>query len=136
MLIINKLQKLIYNQLANSNKENIKKLKNIVSTSIINSDFPYLIIDINNLEIDKNFANDYYIVNIKIKIFDKNESNSNIINISSDIFMELSDLNNIYINNARIIDINLLNTELNLFNEINSIWSCNLNFKITIENII
>ncbi len=136
MLIINKLQRLIYNQLANSNKENIKKLKNIVSTSIINSDFPYLIIDINNLEIDKNFANDYYIVNIKIKIFDKNESNSNIINISSDIFMELSDLNNIYINNARIIDINLLNTELNLFNEINSIWSCNLNFKITIENII
>ncbi len=136
MFIINKIQKIIYNQLVNSESENIKKLKNIVTTSIINSNFPYLIIDINNVEIDKNFNNNYYIANIKIKIFDKNESSKNIIDITNDIFNELSNLNNIYIDNNQIIDINLINTEMSLFNEINSIWNCNLNFKIIIENII
>lgn len=136
MLIINELQKIIYNQLIESKSENIKKLKNIASSSIINSDFPYLIIDINKIEIDKNFNNNCYIVSTKIKIFDKNESSINITNISDDVFKEILNLATSYIGCNRIIEVNLVNTEINMFNEINSVWNCNLNFNFVIENVI
>lgn len=136
MLIINELQKIIYNQLTESKSENIKKLKNIASSSIINSDFPYLIIDINKIEIDKNFNNNCYIISTKIKIFDKNESSINITNISDDVFNEILNLATSYIGYNRIIEVNLVNTEINMFNEINSVWNCNLNFNFIIENII
>lgn len=134
MLIIYKIQKEIYNQLLESDSINIKKLNGIFSSPPVNLEFPYLLIVVEDIKIEKNYNElNNHILNIKIKIFDKNESNGNIIAIAEDVEKELYKLLNINIDNFSILDVNLLNTTINIFNEINSIWSCVLEFTIIIK---
>ena len=71
-----------------------------------------------------------------MSVFDKNESNLNILNISNIVKSKLLELSNTKSNTFNIIDINFNNLTIKIFNEINSIWNTNLNFNITLEQII
>lgn len=132
MLIIQEIQKIIYNKLINSENKNISTL-NIFTCPKINATFPYLIIEINKVNIENNFNKNNYSVNLQIKIFDKNESNIKILSMANSVQYELINIVNISIGNFNIIDICFLDAEINIFNEINSIWKTILNFKILVE---
>ena len=128
MKILNDLQKIIYNKLSN-----IEEI-NVFSCPEKNTNFPYLIINIDNIEIEDNFYNTSYSLILKLLIFDKNESNINIINISEKVKNNIIELNNNFLNNiTKIININFINSELKLFNEINSIWNMSINLNLIIQ---
>lgn len=131
MNIINNLQKIIFEKL-----QNIKENINIYSCPETNSPFPYVILNINKIEIENNFNNNIYSISLTMSVFDKNESNLNILNISNIVKSKLLELSNTKSNTFNIVDINFNNLTIKIFNEINSIWNTNLNFNITLEQII
>lgn len=137
MLVIHKIQKEVYNQLINSESENIKKIKNIFSSPIVNAGFPYLFVEINKTTIEKNFDNlDNYFLQLKIKLFDKRESNAEIIAMSNDVLEEVLKLVNITVDNFYIADIFFKNLETNAFSEINSVWNCSLYFDMVVKKYL
>ncbi|MDR1499092.1 MAG: hypothetical protein LBS34_02285 [Rickettsiales bacterium] len=127
------VQKLLYNKLIASTSEHIGKLANISSSPEKNSTFPYLLMVINNVNTEINFNNSKYLLTLAIKIFDKNESNIDIISIADAVQTELLELSGtITSNNYEIIGMYLADTAVGVFNEINSVWNINLNFKILV----
>lgn len=128
MKTLNNLQKVIFEKLQNI--ENI----NIYTCPETNSTFPYAIINIENTEIENNFFQDTYLINFNISVFDKSESNVNILNLSNLAQKYLMELSNTQFNDFNIIDLYFNNLNIKLFNEINSVWNVVLKFSIILQN--
>lgn len=130
MNIIQKLQKLLYNLLS-GNKQNIK----VYSCSNKDINFPYIILELETSKIEEFFASKKHNVRISIKIFDKNETNMKIIEVTEEIRENLTKLLNTKIDNSTIVDIICESSSLEMYNGLNSVWNSNLKFKFVINEI-
>ena len=130
MNIIQNIQKLIYTLVSN-NTQNIK----VYSCSNKDIKFPYIILELDKIKNEENFINKRYYTWINIKIFDKNETNKKIIEISNEIEENIMKLLNVKIENFTIIDIVYENNSLEMYNGLNSVWNNNLKFKFTINEV-
>ncbi len=130
MNIIQNIQKLIYTLVSN-NTQNIK----VYSCSNKDIKFPYIILELDKIKNEENFINKRYYTWINIKIFDKNETNTKIIEISNEIEENIMKLLNVKIENFTIIDIVYENNSLEMYNGLNSVWNNNLKFKFTINEV-
>lgn len=128
MNILNNLQRIIFEKLQNI--ENI----NIYTCPEINSSFPYLLTNIENVEIENSFSQEIYTIYFNISIFDKNESNLSILSLSNTVKKHLIELSNTQLNDFNIVDIYFNNLNLKLFNEINSVWNVILKFNIMLQS--
>ena len=128
MKILNDLQKVIFEKLQNI--DNI----NVYTCPETNSTFPYIIINMENTEIENNFFQDTYLIHFNTSIFDKGESNVNILNLSTLVQKYLTELSNTQFNDFNIVDIYFNNLNLKLFNEINSVWNAVLKFNIILQS--
>ena len=125
--IINEFQKVVFNTL-----NNIDNL-NIYSCPRKNSNFPYLVMSVSNVTLENNFHCDNYFINLSISLYDKNESNLNIINLSKKVKDLLISLSNNKQEIFIIVDVNLNNMTNILFNDVNSVWNTTINFNITLS---
>lgn len=130
MNIIQNIQKLIYTLVSN-NTQNIK----VYSCSNKDIKFPYIILELDKIKNEENFINKRYYIWINIKIFDKNETNTKIIEISNEIEENIMKLLNVKIENFTIIDIVYENNSLEMYNGLNSVWNNNIKFKFTINEV-
>lgn len=130
MNIIQNIQKLIYTLVSN-NTQNIK----VYSCSNKDIKFPYIILELDKIKNEENFINKIYYIWINIKIFDKNETNTKIIEISNEIEENIMKLLNVKIENFTIIDTVYENNSLEMYNGLNSVWNNNINFKFTINEV-
>ena len=128
MNIIQKLQKLIYNSVSN-NTQNIK----VYSCSNKDISFPYIIFELEKSKNEKLFAGEKYSVWVNIKIFDKNETSTKIIEVSEEIRENMMELLNIKIDNSAIVSIVCENSSLEMYNGLNSVWNSSLEFKFIIN---
>lgn len=128
MNILSTLQKIIFEKLQNI--ENVT----IYTCPETNSTFPYITINMENVEIENNFSQNTYIIYFNISVFDKNESNLHILDLSNTTKEYLMELSNTQLNDFNIIDIYFNNLNLKLFNEINSVWNAVLKFNIIIQS--
>lgn len=132
MEIIQFLQDNIYN-LLHKNK-NIQ-IENIFVTPKKNSSYPFLLIQVKNITDESNLKDDIFLSDVVIQIYDKNTSKTNkklLDNAKSviDTIQELKDINNLY---YTIKNINFINANLEVFNEINTIWMTEIVFKIVVQ---
>ena len=130
MNIIQKLQKLIYNSVSN-NTQNIK----VYSCSNKDISFPYIVLELEKSKSEKLFAGEKYSVWVNIKIFDKNETSTKIIEVSEEIRENMMELLNIKIDNSAIVSIVCENSSLEMYNGLNSVWNSGLEFKFIINGI-
>ncbi len=130
MNIIQNIQKLTYTLVSN-NTQNIK----VYSCSNKDIKFPYIILELDKIKNEENFINKRYYIWINIKIFDKNETNTKIIEIFNEIEENIMKLLNVKIENFTIIDIVYENNSLEMYNGLNSVWNNNIKFKFTINEV-
>lgn len=132
MIIINKIQKAIYDCLDAENTENFQKLAGIFTYIEKNTKYPYIFIKINKLEDKSTFFNSVYNCNFSINIYDKNTSNGFIVNISEEIKELFKNLSNFSITGYNTIDIEYNN--FNVFLENNdTVWHGELIYDFTIR---
>lgn len=128
MHIVQEIQKLIYSLLKDMNN-----ILNLYSCPNKNVDFPYAIIETDKINVENNFNNNLYEITINIKIFDKNETNTQITNTANEIKKEILKLFNIEFKNYTIIDVISTIDNIRMYNELNSVWSEVLGFKFIIN---
>ena len=134
MIIINEIQKSIYNCLKSQNSDNFQKLKGIFNYLDKNTDFPYIFTNINAIEDLCTFSKDIYSCSISINIFDKNTTNSFVVNLADEIKNIFSTLNNFEMQNFKIMDIKFNNFKITLESN-NTIWQGELIYNILVEKI-
>ena len=119
------LQKIIYDK--------IKEEINVFSFVEQNTNTPYASLNIKKINEEENF--NYRINNLyfELSIFDKGKSNVNIINISKKIKNIILNLIGTDGANFEILDIKFDDTNINLFNEIDSVWNVILNFNLAVK---
>ncbi len=125
--IINEFQKVVFNTL--------NTIDNLTTHSRPkkNSNFPYLVMRVSTVTLENNFHCDNYFINLSISLYDKNESNLNIINLSKKVKDLLISLSNNKQEIFIIVDVNLNNMTNILFNDVNSVWNTTINFNITLR---
>lgn len=128
MHIVQEIQKLVYSFL-----KNMDNVLNVYSCPNKNVNFPYVIIETDKIEVENNFNNNLYEITVNIKIFDKNETNTQITNTASDIKNEILKLFNIELKNYTIIDVVSTIDNIRMYNELSSVWSEVLGFKFIIN---
>ena len=124
--ILIEFQKTIY--------QNIKDDLSIFSYVEKNTNFPYGVVNIENIIEENNFNYNLYRISLNVNIFDKNKSNVNIINITNKIknnILKLIGINNEYF---EVLDISHNSNELKLHNDIEGIWSSVLKLTVIIRN--
>ena len=124
--ILIEFQKTIY--------QNIKDDLNIFSYVEKNTNFPYGVVNIENVIEENNFNYNLYKISLNVNIFDKNKSNVNVINITNKIknnILKLIGINNEYF---EVLDISCSSNELKLYNDIEGIWSSILKLNIIIRD--
>ncbi len=134
MIVINEIQKSIYNCLKSQNSDNFQKLKGIFNYLDKNTDFPYIFTNINAIEDLCTFSKDIYSCSISINIFDKNTTNSFVVNLADEIKNIFSTLNNFEMQNFKIMDIKFNNFKITLESN-NTIWQGELIYNILVEKI-
>ncbi len=134
MIVINEIQKSIYNCLKSQNSDNFQKLKGIFNYLDKNIDFPYIFTNINSIEDLSTFSKNIYSCSISINIFDKNTTNSFVVGLADEIKNIFNNLNNFEINNFKIIDIKFNNFKIALENN-NTIWQGELVYSIIVKKI-
>ena len=134
MIVINEIQKSIYNCLKSQNSDNFQKLKGIFNYLDKNTDFPYIFTNINAIEDLCTFSKDIYSCSISINIFDKNTTNSFVVNLADEIKNIFSTLNNFEMQNFKIMDIKFNNFKITLESN-NTIWQGELVYNILVEKI-
>lgn len=128
MHIVQEIQKLVYSFL-----KNMDNVLNVYSCPNKNVNFPYVIIETDKIEVENNFNNNLYEITVNIKIFDKNETNTQITNTASDIKNEILKLFNIELKNYTIIDVVSTIDNIRMYNELSSVWNEVLGFKFIIN---
>lgn len=134
MIVINEIQKSIYNCLKSQESVNFEKLKGIFNYLDKNTDFPYIFTNINSMEDISTFSKSIYSCSISINIFDKNTTNSFVVNLADEIKNIFSNLNNFEIENFEIINIKFNNFKIALENN-NTIWQGELAYTIIVKKV-
>jgi hypothetical protein len=80
--------------------------------------------------VGRNFNYNLIEIKAQIRIFDRNENNLSILNISDSIQTGINKLFNISFEDFTVIGVYISGNELKLYNEINSVWSDTLNIKL------
>ncbi|MDR2778477.1 MAG: hypothetical protein LBB13_03190 [Rickettsiales bacterium] len=127
MNIIQNIQRLVYSQLVNID---FSESVNIYSCPNRNIDFPYILLSFDEYEISRSFNYNLIEVKAKIRIFDKNENNLPVLNITDDVHKAINELFNVSFEDFSITEVSITGNELKLYNEINSVWNNTLNVKL------
>ncbi|MDR2078051.1 MAG: hypothetical protein LBP39_03745 [Rickettsiales bacterium] len=117
----------MYSQLVNID---FSESVNIYSCPNRNTDFPYILLSFGEYEVGRNFNYNLIEIKAQIRIFDRNENNLSILNISDSIQTGINKLFNISFEDFTVIGVYISGNELKLYNEINSVWSDTLNIKL------
>lgn len=113
MFVLNLLNNLIYNALKNSDNEFIKNIENIYTSLPKEPIFPYIFIESGNIKKCNNYQENIYEVDVSIKIYNKNKSSTDVLNIVNSV---QNVVENIEHNN--ILDINILKISNNFNNSL------------------
>lgn len=132
MTIINEVQKTIYNCLIQQTGINFLNIKGIFTYVEKNSDFPYIFVSTNKIEDLSTFSKKIYKYSIEIDVFDKNTSNSYILDLIEDIKSIFSNISNFTTNNYDILDIKFREINTTLENN-NTIWKSQAIFDFIIN---
>lgn len=133
-MIVNELQKAIYDCLKGQNTQNFNKLVGIFNYIDKNTDFPYLFISINKITDLSNFVKTIYDFEISINIFDRNSTNSFLFDMSEEIKIVFGNIYNINCEGFEIMDIRF--KDFNVEQSGNgTIWKGILNFNFIVAGI-
>lgn len=133
-MIVNKLQKAIYDCLKGQSTQNFNKLVGIFNYIDKNTDFPYLFISINKITDLSNFVKTIYDFEISINIFDRNSTNSFLFDISEEIKIIFANIYNINGEGFDIMDIRFKDFNVEQGDN-GSIWKGILNFNFIVGEI-
>ncbi len=131
MIIINKLQKSVYDCLKSQNSQNFQNIVGIFTYIEKNMDLPYIFMTIKDFNDISTFSKGIYSVKLSINIYDKNTTNSFVINIANEIKNIFKNLSNFIIDEYDLIDIKYNDFSILLENN-NDIWHGELSYNIII----
>ena len=134
MLILNKLQKTIYETLNNQTSDNFQKLTGIFNYVEKNKSFPYIFISSDEIKNLSTTSKEIYSVLININIFSNDTSNYYINCLVNEIRQLLKNPNNFNINDYLIIDIKFNSYQIKLENN-GTIWNGNIKTTFIISTI-
>jgi len=134
MLILNKLQKTIYETLNNQTSDNFQKLTGIFNYVEKNKSFPYIFISSDEIKNLSTTSKEIYSVLININIFSNDTSNYYINCLVNEIRQLLKNPNNFNIKDYLIIDIKFNSYQIKLENN-GTIWNGNIKTTFIISTI-
>ena len=134
MIIVNNLQKSIYECLKSQNSAGFKKLTGIFNYIDKNTDFPYIFFSVRGVDDISSYSKNIYSCTLIINIFDKNTTGSFIINLADEIKIIFSNISNFSMQNCKILDIKSNNFKISLENN-NTIWKGEIDFNILVEKL-
>lgn len=130
MNIMNFIQEIVLDNL----KTNLQEINNIYVSPQRNSKYPYILLFIKKIEEKSNIDVKYYMANLTITIFDKNATNEYIQNVTQKIQDNIILVINLNNYKFKIEDINILETNFELFNELNLIWKNEIVINLLIKS--
>jgi len=132
MLIVNEIQRSLYDRLKSENSQNFRKLTGIFNYLDKNMDFPYIFMDMSGMKNLSTFSETIYLYSTSIDIYDKNTSNSFVINLAEEIKNIFDTITNFKMNNLEMIDI-VFNGFTIALEADNTIWKGELLYDIIVK---
>ena len=119
------LQKIIY--------DNIKDELSIFSFIEKNTPLPYGLISLKSIKEDENFDCKINYYNFEISLFENSKSNVTITDLCQKIKSNLLSLIGLTGTNFELLNIEFININMNLFNELETVWKAILNFNTIVK---
>lgn len=128
MIVINKIQKIVYETL----KSNITEVNGIFTYIEKNEELPYIFLHIDNVCDLSTFSKNIYSYTLAIDIFDQNTTNGFVMGVSEKVKALFANIGNFDNVDCKIIDIKFKNFEISLNND-GKIWNGRLLFELIAE---
>ena len=132
MIIINKLQKAVYDCLKSQNSQNFQKLTGIFNYIEKNSSFPYIFITTKDFKDISTYSKKIYTCSLIINIYEENTTNGFVINLANEIKEIFSNILYFSMDEYELIDLEYLNFNILLENN-NKIWNGELIYNTIIR---
>jgi len=131
-MLINKVQEVLYNTIAEHTSDNFANLSGIFTYLDKNTVLPYIFISMGKVSDLSNFSENIYSYSIFINIFDKNTTNSFAINVMEETKEIFNNTSNFTSDEFSVIDIKF--TDLFIERETSSdICKCGINVDFIIK---
>ncbi|MDR2760542.1 MAG: hypothetical protein LBB09_01710 [Rickettsiales bacterium] len=111
------------------------KIENIYITPRRNSDYPYCIIKVGAIKNLSNVRETFFLCEVCLDIYDKNADNCGLNSAGDELKNSLNGIINNQSDEFLIKNIQWKQSNLKLFNEINSIWNISLNFDVLAKQL-
>ncbi|MFC1659358.1 DUF3168 domain-containing protein [Pseudomonadota bacterium] len=134
MQVIWELQKAIYEKLTDTDRDLVEKVSGVYHYVPQNTIFPYIVIFENKAKEISNFSETIFEVQTEIHVFDKSESNSDLLSLVDDTVNILKDISNFTIIGHSLIDLELLSVNSLLMDD-RKTWKCELFFNFIVKKI-
>lgn len=133
-MIVNNIQKSIYDCLKSQNSENFKRLTGIFNYIDKNTDFPYIFFSMKDVNDISTYSKKIYSCTVSINIFDKSTTGSFVASLMDEIKEIFSNISNFSLDNHKILDIKPSSFKTSLENN-NTIWKNEIDLEILIEKV-
>jgi hypothetical protein len=134
MKVIWALQKGIYNKLTDATEDLIGKVSGIYHYVPQHTTFPYVVIAENKAKEISNFSESVFEVQTKIEVFDRSESNEDLLDIMNDIVVILKRTSDFVITGYNLIDSHFLSANSFLMDD-GKTWKGELFFSFIVKEV-
>ena len=132
MQIIWELQKAIYSKLTDVTENLIGKVSGVYHHVPQHTTFPYVVVSENKAKEISNFSESIFEVQTKIEVFDRSESNEDLLDIVNDAVSILKETSDFVITGYNLIDSHFLSVNSFLMDD-GRTWKCELFFSFIVK---
>lgn len=133
MQVVWELQKAIYEKLSDVGESLIGNVSGIYHFVPQNTSFPYVVIAESKVVEISNFAENVYEVMVKVNLYDKGETNSDLLTVTHYAVVLLKDSGDLTVANHSVIDSKFVSMDVLLGGKNGDTWKSEVLFKFVIK---
>ena len=133
MQVVWELQKAIYEKLSDAGESLISNVSGIYHYVPQNTSFPYVVISESKVCEISNFAENVYEIVVKVNLYDKGETNSDLLTVTNYAVVLLKDSSDLTVSNHSVIDSKFVSADVSLSGKNGDMWKSEVIFKFMVK---
>jgi hypothetical protein len=133
MQVVWELQKAIYEKLSDTEESLIGNVSGIYHFVPQNTAFPYVVIADSKVTEISNFAENVYEIMVKVNLYDRGETNSDLLTVTDYAVVLLKDSSDFSLANHSVIDGRFVSLDVLLGGKDNDTWKSEVLFKFVVK---